>query len=338
MDSADTQAPSPMSRERLLTGEWEEAGHMGSYQAFQGGNRGSFSLRQWFTEVISPTFQDPEARYAVTASARGLSSPLSDAHQRIHKNTELFNAPSPSKSALPPSLSKRVLSPLTSGSLRACSSALVSSALGTGILSLPYAFSLVGVGLGLATLTFAGVVAALSLQVLIMAARYTESDSYASLLHLATGRPSAATAVDITVFLLCAGAISCYLVFEGDFLPALFAQVPGLPTPTREASIVGVALLAWPLCLRSDLSALHFVTVASPLVLLATTLVVVSEAPSRYENVTLAGGKAELWNFEPSKFLQAASIMLMSFTNQQIAVTAGNQLSEPSVALSLIHI
>jgi len=84
--------------------------------------------------------------------------------------------------------------------------------------------------------------------------------------------------------------------------------------------------------MRSELSALHFVTVASPLVLLATTLVVVSEVPSRYEHVTQAGGKVELWDFDPSKFMQSASIMLMSFTNQQIAVTAGNQLAEPSVA------
>merc|ERR1719223_1852648 len=96
-----------------------------------------------------------------------------------------------------------------------------------------------------------------------MGARYTESDSYASLLQLAIGRPSAATAVDITVFLLCAGAISCYLVFEGDFLPALLEPVPGVPTPTREASIVGISLLALPLCIRSELSALHFITVGA---------------------------------------------------------------------------
>jgi amino acid permease len=84
---------------------------------------------------------------------------------------------------------KRWFQPLEEGSSRSCSIVLVSTSLGTGFLCIPYAFSLVGLGLGIVTMIFAAVVAALSLQIVMIAARYTGSHSYSSVVELALQRP-----------------------------------------------------------------------------------------------------------------------------------------------------
>jgi len=152
-----------------------------------------------------------------------------------------------------------LFSRLGEGSIRGCAAALAATSVGSGALAVPHAFSLVGVGLGAATLVLVTVVSAASLQVLMVAARYTGVDSYAAVLELSLGSHAAAFALDIVMTLNGVGALVCILIFEGDFLPAVLAAPPlGLPSfsVARPVAIGAAALCAWPLAVKEQLSSL----------------------------------------------------------------------------------
>lgn len=93
-----------------------------------------------FTEALTPDFNSPEAQAAVEAFPSGKDcSPLSQARFSLKENAEIHNHPSPSSDMRP--FAERVLSPLKPESVRTVSSSLISTALGTGVLS-PFALSL----------------------------------------------------------------------------------------------------------------------------------------------------------------------------------------------------
>lgn len=238
---------------------------------------------------------------------------------------------------IPRDMSARWFGPLEPGSVRTCSSALAATALGAGALALPYAFSLVGVGLGLLTLTAAGIVSACSLQILMVSARYTNTESYAAVLELALGSRKASTVLDLVVLMNGVGSITCCLIFEGDFIPALLGSPPdflGLPSYglSREHAVIGAALLVWPLTMSSEISALRYVAVLVPIALFTTICIVVWDAPSLHEQVRSRGGHVKWCDFDLRRWLQAVAIMVNAFANHMNAIPSGNTLNNPSVA------
>jgi amino acid permease len=296
----------------------------------------SWSWSQWFTEAMTPNFASPEAQAAVEAFASGRdNSPLSQAHQSFKHNAETHNPVSPSSDPLlsrQASFSDRVLSPLKPESVRTVSSSLISTALGTGVLSIPFALSLHGLLLGVGTLTVAAFASALSLQVLIVASRYTETTSYAQLLEVAVGHPSASIALDAAILLNGFGGVACLLIFEGDFLPAIFGFFPTWPQISRNMAILVVAGLTWPLSLPAELTALRHITILAPLALLLTAMVVFSEAPTRFHDATFRGESLKLVDYSWFSWFQGVALLFNAFTNQQNAVAAGNAMARPSVA------
>merc|ERR1712032_1022217 len=105
---------------------------------------GGVSLRRWFCDVIQPTFASAEAAAACDKADGGDDSPLATAHKRLRRNSLGNNTPAANvrpADKVHPALVTRWFAPLQAGSLRTCTSTLVASSLGTGILSLPFAFA-----------------------------------------------------------------------------------------------------------------------------------------------------------------------------------------------------
>jgi len=296
-------------------------------------------IKQMFVDIITPNFNSGEARMAcglvdcpvtpgAEASVAGANE-LTQARGLLRETSGKWN--SGELPADQPSLLVRWLAPLQPGSVRSCSSTLVATSLGTGVLSLPFAFSLCGLVLGALTLTISALVSALSLQILIVSARYTHTASYADLLEKSVQRPAASLVLDLTILLNGIGCVACLLIFEGDFLPAVFAPLVFAPTLTRVSAVVCAAVAVWPLVLPANLAALRYVAVASPVVLLGTIAVVLYEAPGRYDAVIAGGDKVPIWDFEVIRWLQAVSIMVNAFMSHNNAVPAGNMLERPSI-------
>jgi len=320
-------------------------------------------IKRWFVSVIMPNFGTLEARAACgdfllteesgagfsqapvsgtpPASSSPLTSPpqsppairLIEANQQMRDTVHEYN-PGALHRSRQECFCIRWCSPLQPGSVRSCTVALAATALGAGALAIPYAFSLTGLVLGLVTMTLAAFVSSLSLQILIVAARYSNCQSYAALLELASGKRWASVVLDVAIILNGIGAITCILIFEGDFLPAIFSSPPwfghGLAV-SRRISVGASALAAYPLCLPEKLSALRYVALAVPLVLLTTAAIVWVERPEAI-NRSAGRGEIKLWDFQLGRWLQATVIMVNAFTNQQNAVPSGNQMDSPSVA------
>lgn len=327
-------------------------------------------IKEWYINVITPNFETMEARTArgcfldasedvdpmmfpatpltkATNQVQSLEAPtgsprsspqpspqpsrrMAEANAAIHESYGTHNEPwdNPADGL---SCVSRTCGKMNPGSIRTCSSALAATALGAGALALPYAFSLTGIALGILTMAFAAMVSSLSLQVLMVAARYSGSKSYASLLELAVGNRIASVLLDVMITLNGIGAITCILIFEGDFLPNVFVTPPwgGGIVISRTILILGAALAAWPLTWPSEISALRYVAVAVPIVLVATVLIVAAEAPGRMEQ------KHEdiiWWDFDLRQWLKAVAIMVNAFANHQNAVPTVNQLDSPSIA------
>lgn len=155
--------------------------------------------------------------------------------------------------------------------------------------------------------------------------------SYAQLLEVAVGHPSASIFLDAAIVLNGFGGVACLLIFEGDFLPAIFGFFPTGPQISRNMAIMVAAGLAWPLSLPAELTALRYITILAPVALLLTALVVFMEAPTRFHEATFKGETLKFVDFSWFRWLQGVALLFNAFMNQQNAVPAGNAMARPSV-------
>lgn len=247
----------------------------------------------------------------------------------LHRNTTFHNTESSEELPNQLSVIEALLKPLEPGSERTCVLTLVATALGSGVLALPHAFSLVGVGVGIVCLTLAACLSCVSLTILMVASRYTEAKSYAGLLTLATG--SSRTGLLLDACLVCYGcaAILALLIFEGDFVPAILDAL-GIANPGRTWSIIAVSAAAWPLVLPPKVSALRYVAAFSPFAILYVAGNVVVQAPVFYEERPV-DSNVVLYVMAPAQMLQASSIFVFSVMCHANAVPVAHMLDRPSV-------
>jgi amino acid permease len=246
--------------------------------------------------------------------------PRVESYDLLRKNTLLHNTSSDSKVS-----DSRILKPLAPTSLRSCVITLVATALGSGVLALPYAFAHVGLVAGLVALTVAACFSCLSLVILMLAGRYTEANSYAALLTLASGSSKAGLFLDGILVIYGCATILALLIFEGDFVPAILGAF-GVHV-NRTVAIMGTALCVWPLVLPSKVSALRYVAALSPFAILYIAANVFIQAESRGDQHDL-----QMCIMKPAQILETLSIFVFSVMCHTNAVPVVHMLERPSVA------
>jgi len=238
-------------------------------------------------------------------------------------------------------LSAKVVAPLGEGSRLAAIFTLVSSAMGAGCLSLPYMLRKSGVLLGLLLLLAGSCLAHLSLVVLMVCARYTDSNTMAKLVGFISGGHSSRM-VDLVIAVYGIAAVLCYLIFIGDFFSGIVHSPLIDLDISRESLILGVAVtVVWPLSLPRSLSALRYVCVLSVTAVCLTAVAVACRAPSYIAQISATDiqrpedeGKTMivLWNPDPLAMLQSFSIALFSFAAHTNAVPVAVALKTPDAA------
>eukprot|EP00397_Hematodinium_sp_SG-2012_P024199 GEMP01025195.1.p1 GENE.GEMP01025195.1~~GEMP01025195.1.p1 ORF type:complete len:478 (+),score=59.96 GEMP01025195.1:123-1556(+) len=222
----------------------------------------------------------------------------------------------------------RAMAPISAGSERGSVFTLIGTALGSGVLSLPFAMSRSGVILTMFLLCLASMGSILGLTILIIAGRYTEERSIASLLGLALRSPNAVPrCVDLFIFFYGLGSCTSLYIFLADFVPPILSNF-GL-SMDRHYIVIIATILAWPLCIPKRISALRYVSIFSVVALMITTITVCINAPY-WESVN--PGAVELVHFTPINFLQTLSICIFGFMCHMNALPVGSQLQNPTAS------
>eukprot|EP00441_Pelagodinium_beii_P015551 CAMPEP_0197664714 /NCGR_PEP_ID=MMETSP1338-20131121/58802_1 /TAXON_ID=43686 ORGANISM="Pelagodinium beii, Strain RCC1491" /NCGR_SAMPLE_ID=MMETSP1338 /ASSEMBLY_ACC=CAM_ASM_000754 /LENGTH=588 /DNA_ID=CAMNT_0043243409 /DNA_START=122 /DNA_END=1884 /DNA_ORIENTATION=- len=223
---------------------------------------------------------------------------------------------------------------MRSGSLRGSILTLMSAAIGSGVLLLPYAFSLVGLPMGLLCLLFGTYCLATSLRLIMTISRLTGCDSYAKSAAVVLGPGMAKALACIMV-----GESLCAQASYMKFLVELMRQV--LPCHGfSQAQLTGIVVcLAFPAAVSRDLSALRHVTVVSLISLLFVACLIVagalgvgsSESYSELEAAEAArvlhfGRGQRLWDLP-----RAWSIVLNALCCQHVAIPVYKQLHNSDI-------
>lgn len=242
---------------------------------------------------------------------------------KLHANTVIHNSDDHVSTRC------HICKPLEPGSNRSCVLTLTATALGSGVLALPYAFSQVGLVVGVCLLSVAACLSCVALTILMLASRYTEAESFASLLTLASGSSKAGLVMDVLLVTYGCAVLLALLIFEGDFIPAILDAF-GVPTPGRPKVILGVAAMAWPLVLPSKISALRYCAALSPLAILFVAANVVVQTPAFFAESSKESSPA-LYSSSPQQMLQAMTIFVFSVMCHANAVPVVHMLERPSV-------
>lgn len=273
--------------------------------------------RDYLTEQMTPPFNS-------TASLQNVGKVPS--WEKIYDNAALHN-----NSKLASNTSDgRLFKPLEAGSQRTCVITLVATALGSGVLALPYAFAHTGLVVGLVVLVVTGCASAVSLVILMLASRYTEVETYGALMALATGSDLIGVALDGCVAIYGFATLLALQIFMADFVPEIMAGC-GFPRPSRTTGILAMAVLVAPLMLPQKVSALRYAASLAPFAILFIAGNVVLQAPALYA-ARPEDSELKMVVHEPLSVLQSMCIFVFSVMCHANAVPVVHMLDRPSVA------
>lgn len=161
---------------------------------------------------------------------------------------------------------------------------LISGAIGTGVLALPYGVSCLGVLGSVSLFAMAGVATFYSNTILFDCVACTGHGSYGQLMSDILGKYGGMT-LDLFVFVEGLGAVATYVVFIMDYVP----QVCELWGPdvwcTDQLNVAAAAtVVIWPLSCLKGLSALRYTSTCSIATILFTCLVVLLKTPSHFQS------------------------------------------------------
>eukprot|EP00392_Amoebophrya_sp_AT5.2_P014026 g14162.t1 len=169
--------------------------------------------------------------------------------------------------------------PLTSGGVRQSVLALTSTAIGGGLLTLPYAMRLTGMGLGAFLLILGGLTSAYSIKVLMVKTAETGAVQYGELVGKKfTG---CGTAFDVLLSIYGFGVQVAYFNFVGDFMSSLGGIFfPGVPVlHDRSFIIFAILVIVVPLSVPKSLSALKYCSLVGAVSLAYTSALIIAKTP-----------------------------------------------------------
>lgn len=224
---------------------------------------------------------------------------------------------------------KKFLSP---GSMLSSVFTLASSALGAGVLSLPYAFRLSGFGLGLVLLAIAAVTTIYSISLLVSCRDETRLSSFEDMAVLCFGK-RVSTIIDVTIITFCFGCSVAYIVASHDIVaPILIHLFPDNQIINQKAVIMSaiVCLVMFPLSLVDKISSLRFSSLIGIASICYLVMAVVFESVlglARYGTPPLLK-----FGFRPGwSTFRALSIFMFAFTCQINIFSIYTELQRPSI-------
>ena len=206
------------------------------------------------------------------------------------------------------SLQQRLLRPLTKGGIRQSVITLTSTAVGGGVLTLPYAMSQTGVLLGSGILILSALASIAGIEILMRKTTECGAVQYGELVgkHI----KGFGTIFDIALTVYGFGVQIAYLNFLGDFFPTLSNQVSLFPPWLRANGDGDTARIVWmwlclvvviPLSIPKRLSALRYCSVVAGVALIFMAGLIIGMTPSEWSKRGNKGSDVQMvslnWNF-----------------------------------------
>ncbi|GBF99905.1 hypothetical protein Rsub_12813 [Raphidocelis subcapitata] len=204
---------------------------------------------------------------------------------------------------------------------------LCNSAVGAGVLSLPFAFRCAGLAGGLLLCLLVAVAESFSLYVLSKFAERYDAPSYGSLVRRALGRKTASS-LSAIMLLYLVGSCIAYLVIIGDTFSALAQQAFGIGAYTdRQPILLGVGLLViLPMCFARSLAALEWVSAGAVAGFLYTSAAVLLRGSQVVAARTNPWAGILLWQPDLRQALYSVSILVFGFNSSANAISIFSEL------------
>lgn len=228
---------------------------------------------------------------------------------------------------------------LNAGGVRQSSLTLIQTALGAGFLTLPYALSLCGVGLGLALMVLGGVLVYFGIEIMLRGAIQMDVDETSTLLMKCVGKWCGPALDGILVF-YGNGSIIAYFILCGDFMPGILHDMANmswiepieLPKAVlRTRCILATLVVVIPLSIPTSLSALRYATPVALIAVLSTSTMILVNMPSNFGSHVDASGFGPInWVTLDFNFFKAFSIIIFAYNCHMNAVPVASELQRTS--------
>lgn len=228
-----------------------------------------------------------------------------------------------------------IVHPEAQGSIYSTSILLASSGMGAGMLTLPIAVEQAGV-IASVVVFFVGVVLSiLSTVVLLLGCPRLQADTYGVLIDKSVGHQRKICGLPMVDTFFCFYLLCCnvsFLIFIGDFLPAIGSAIPGFGWLSRGVAIILGALVIATFSVFNDVQVITHVASCGTFAVLFTAAVIIGESISRIEDQEDAVSRA--WH-QPVQFswatLQASGNIIFAFCIGSNVPPIALKLKEPTL-------
>jgi len=221
-----------------------------------------------------------------------------------------------------------------SGSVSGSTVNLCSATLGAGMLSIPFAFSKMGLIMGVVCLLYAAYITEMSIDMLVKSCNTTKCKTYEDMTVFVYGRWMGLLA-EFSILTFCIGTAIAYIVAIGDILQIVLSVFDHLPAfCTREFMMfLFWSTVMFPLSLNERVNSIRFASLfgVCSIFFLALSTVYHSlrsiandgfQVPERANMTILAGS--------PIDFLRACPVILFAFSCQCNVPAIYCELNQPS--------
>jgi len=232
---------------------------------------------------------------------------------------------------------ERTFGPMRPGSLRVSIFTLVTTAIGAGVLSLPYAVKELGVGLGMIMMVIGACLAYYSLNLLSICGRKTHILNYGELIHHLYGQ-TGATLMNYVIVFYCFGSITAYQVIASQLLPSAIDDMGLLADRTqshpfcveRLLLMAIIASILYPVCLVKNTQGFKYATMLSLASLTFIALIIIVDSPFYMKDPTkFDSHSVKYFPNSAESFFKAFNIIIFGYTCHVNLLPTQSELRNP---------